>query len=233
MVRADQGIRGRAAPRAKLRSSVTTSLKSKDAGTYAAPPVQHITKAAKRAMKRAELMTQVKNSADQKPSLLNLDKPMSKSSLRRLKRRQKEQLAGNSAGMQDLKDAMEEALDDAGDVDGDEDDDEDPDQGHNDFLDPAMDDEERLYPSAHDSRATAPVLVGGKPAKKGGAVSEKSKKKALSTERQRQNLILSDPAYAKNPFAALRLHAQNTLAFDKGSSTTKKHRNQFQDVDML
>ncbi len=32
---------------------------------------------------------------------------------------------------------------------------------------------------------------------------------------QRQNLILSDPAYTKSPFAALRLHAQNTLAFDK------------------
>lgn len=38
---------------------------------------------------------------------------------------------------------------------------------------------------------------------------------------QRQNLILSDPAYTKNPFAALRLHAQNTLAFDKGSSKPK------------
>lgn len=39
---------------------------------------------------------------------------------------------------------------------------------------------------------------------------------------QRQNLILSDPAYTKNPFAALRLHAQNTLAFDKGNAKPKR-----------
>lgn len=51
----------------------------------------------------------------------------------------------------------------------------------------------------------------------------------------RQPHILADPAFAKNPFAALRLHAQNTLAFDRGSEKrtgAKKSDPSAEDVDM-
>lgn len=159
-------------------------------------------------MKRAELMSKVDFA---RKSLLNLtpaNGSLSKSSLRRQKRKQKEQLAGNTTGLKDLEEAMAEV---AQEVQDDEEDEEEDVWGMED------DDETRAQRGAD----SAYPQVGAQKSRKEATVTEKARKKALSLEMQRQNLILSDPAYTKNPFAALRLHAQNTLAFDKGASKPK------------
>ncbi|SPO20928.1 uncharacterized protein UTRI_00405 [Ustilago trichophora] len=217
MARADQGIQGRSAPRSKSRSSITASIRSRSSNSApnasAAPPTQ-ITKAAKRAMKRAELMSKVNPST--RTSLLNLEPSgngaLSKSSLRRQKRKQKEQLAGNSTGLKDLAEAMDEVAQQV----QDDDDEEDGGEG----FDMEDDDEDETARGQKGSSSAYP-LVGAQKTRKDATVTEKARKKALSLEMQRQNLILSDPAYTKNPFAALRLHAQNTLAFDKGYARPK------------
>ncbi|SOV08419.1 uncharacterized protein UDID_00540 [Ustilago sp. UG-2017a] len=226
MVRADQGIRGRSAPRSKSKSSVTALIRSRSSTSAsnvpAAPPTQ-ITKAVKRAMKRAELMSKVNPSA--RPSLLNLEPTngsLSKSSLRRQKRKQKEQLAGNQTGLKDLADAMDEVAqrvqkdEDEGEeeINSMEDDDNDDDDDDEDMV-------ARASRQQNNATSTYP-LVGAQKTKKDATVTEKARKEALTLEMQRQNLILSDPAYTKNPFAALRLHAQNTLAFDKGNAKPKR-----------
>ncbi|EST09965.1 hypothetical protein PSEUBRA_000365 [Kalmanozyma brasiliensis GHG001] len=218
MVRADQGIQGRSAPRAKSRSSATAAIRARSstsAPKVAAAPPTKITKAAKRAMKRAELMAKVDPKA--RPSLLNLEPTngtLSKSSLRRQKRKQKEQLAGNTTGLKDLAEAMDEV---AQEVQGSDEDDEDA----YDIEDGGDDDDDMLEKASRQPATSAYPLVGAQKTKKDATVTEKARKKALSLEMQRQNLILSDPAYARNPFAALRLHAQNTLAFDKGNPKPK------------
>ncbi|SAM70185.1 uncharacterized protein UBRO_00540 [Ustilago bromivora] len=226
MVRADQGIRARSAPRSKSKSSVTALIRSRSSTSApnvpAAPPTQ-ITKAAKRAMKRAELMSKVNPSA--RPSLLNLEPAngsLSKSSLRRQKRKQKEQLAGNQAGLKDLADAMDEV---AQRVQKDEDEGEEEVNSIEDDDNDDDDDDEDMVARASRQQNNATLaypLVGAQKTKKDATVTEKARKKALTLEMQRQNLILSDPAYTKNPFAALRLHAQNTLAFDKGNAKPKR-----------
>lgn len=162
-------------------------------------------------MKRAELMSKVNPAG--RASLVNLEpanSSLSKSSLRRQKRKQKEQLAGNTTGLKDLAEAMDEVAqrvqDEEGDAFGIEDDDDD-DEGMEDDLSKRQKRSSSAYP-----------LVGAQKTRKDATVTEKARKKALTLEMQRQKLILSDPAYTKNPFAALRLHAQNTLAFDKGAS---------------
>ncbi|SNX81665.1 uncharacterized protein MEPE_00370 [Melanopsichium pennsylvanicum] len=220
MVRADQGITRRSAPRSKSRSSVTASIRSRittsDPNTSSAPPTQ-ITKAAKRAMKRAELMSKV-NNPTARSSLLNLEPTntiLSKSSLRRQKRKQKEQLAGNTTGLKDLEEAMDEVAQRV--IEHDKDDDEEALA-----IEDGQEDDE-MQGEHHGKRGDpAYPLVGAHKTRKDATVTEKARKKALSIEMQRQNLILSDPAYTKNPFAALRLHAQNTLAFNK-RTTKPKH----------
>ncbi|GAC95546.1 hypothetical protein PHSY_003122 [Pseudozyma hubeiensis SY62] len=220
MVRADQGIQGRSAPRAKSRSSATASIRARSSTSApkvaAAPPTQ-ITKAAKRAMKRADLMSKVKPT-----SLLNLEPhngALSKSSLRRQKRKQKEQLAGNTTGLKDLQEAMDEVAQQV-----EEDGEDDVAEGALDMeYDDGNDDDVEGEASMHrNSTSAAYPQVGAQKTRKDATVTEKARKKALNLEMQRQNLILSDPAYTKSPFAALRLHAQNTLAFDKGTSKPRR-----------
>ncbi|KAJ9476832.1 Ribosome biogenesis protein SLX9 [Pseudozyma hubeiensis] len=219
MVRADQGIQGRSAPRAKSRSSATASIRARSstsAPKVAAAPPTLITKAAKRAMKRAELMSKVKPT-----SLLNLEPhngALSKSSLRRQKRKQKEQLAGNTTGLRDLREAMNEVAQQV-----EEDDDDDDEDALN--MDDDEDDIDGLQEETSNHRnstSAAYPQVGAQKTRKDATVTEKARKKALNLEMQRQNLILSDPAYTKSPFAALRLHAQNTLAFDKGNAKQRR-----------
>ncbi|PWN50266.1 hypothetical protein IE53DRAFT_369065 [Violaceomyces palustris] len=125
------GLPGRATPRSKTRSSLssipkaTTSASSSSTPTSTNPFTPQLTKAAKRAAKRAELLSQTANKAavvasnsgiqtgplgltkdlkDGSATVLNL----SKSSLRRIKRRMKENLAGNKGGMSELQRAVEE-----------------------------------------------------------------------------------------------------------------------------
>ena len=105
-MRADQGIAGRATPRSKNRSTLSKP-------TASAKPVEQISKAAKRAAKRAELVQNV--ASGPKPRVLQLEngapKNLSKSALKRLKKKNKEQLAGNKQGLKDLEDAMHEMQD--------------------------------------------------------------------------------------------------------------------------
>lgn len=82
---------------------------------------------------------------------------LSKSGLRRLKRKQKEQLAGNTQGMKDLEDAMDEVLESEKEED-------------------AEDVEE---PYETETRQTVSSLIGDKSAKRNGAITEKARKKAL------------------------------------------------------
>lgn len=146
-----------------------------------------------------------------KSSLLNLTPAdsLSKSSLRRQKRKQKEALAGNTAGLQDLAEAMDEVAQDLEESSSEE----------QQLID--EDDDMDAITAASRKEVTAYPTVGAQKGKKDATVTEKARKKALSLEMQRQGLILADPAYTKNPFAALRLHAQNTLAFDKGAVKSK------------
>ena len=174
MVRADQGIQGRSAPRSKSRSSVTASIRSRSATSApkvaAAPPTQ-ITKAAKRAMKRAELMSKVNPAG--RTSLLNLEPTngsLSKSSLRRHKRKQKEQLAGNTTGLKDLAEAMDEVAQQVQE-DDDDDDEENP-------FDMEDDDEDDI-PHQQKHSSSAYPLVGAQKTRKDATVTEKARKQAL------------------------------------------------------
>lgn len=125
-------------------------------------------------MKRAELMSKVNPAG--RASLLNLepaDGSLSKSSLRRQKRKQKEQLAGNTTGLKDLAEAMDEVAqqvqqeeddeDDAFDMEGDDDDD-----GKEDDLSRQQKRSSSAYP-----------LVGAQKTRKDATVTEKARKKAL------------------------------------------------------
>ncbi|EPQ28842.1 uncharacterized protein PFL1_03645 [Pseudozyma flocculosa PF-1] len=238
MVRADQGIRGRAAPRSKTRSSSapssTTSPSSVATPSGGGVRGQQISKAAKRALKRAELVSQARSASDSSSSsrpVLNLGgpgeggKPLSKSSLKRLKKKQRNNLAGNRQGLKDLEDVVDDLKQQIAPVaeGADEEADEE-------TMQDGDDDDvfEAQVAAEHASHVAASVAAAqhrgvGSQGAKDGVVTEKAKKKALAHEMMRQPHILSDPAYAKNPFAALRLHAQNTLAFDQSASLRAKH----------
>ena len=176
MVRADQGIQGRSAPRSKSRSSATAAIRARSSASApkvaAAPPAQ-ITKAAKRAMKRAELMSKVNPTT--RTSLLNLEpinSTLSKSSLRRQKRKQKEQLAGNTTGMKDLAEAMDEVAQQVEQEDEEEEAEAfDTDDGHK-----AMDDD---LSRAQRRTSSAFPTVGAQMTRKDATVTEKARKKAL------------------------------------------------------
>lgn len=177
MVRADQGIQGRSAPRAKSRSSATASIRARSSTSApkvaAAPPTQ-ITKAAKRAMKRAELMSKVNPAA--RTSLLNLEPnngTLSKSSLRRQKRKQKEQLAGNTTGLKDLAAAMDEVAQEVQASDEEED--------AFDMEDDVDGDDDMLAKASRQPQqgSSAYPLVGAQKTKKDATVTEKARKQAL------------------------------------------------------
>lgn len=126
-------------------------------------------------MKRAELMSKVNPSA--RSSLLNLEPTngsLSKSSLRRQKRRQKEQLAGNTTGLKDLAEAMDQVAQQV------QDDDEDEDEETYDMEDGDDDDDMVTRASRQQKDASSAYpLVGAQKTKKEATVTEKARKKAL------------------------------------------------------
>ncbi|CAD6892363.1 unnamed protein product [Tilletia controversa] len=163
-------------------------------------PSQPLNKAEKRALKRAELMQSVGAPVSQTQARLASLPPylLSKSSLRRQKRRQREQLAGNADGMQDVATAVEEVQ---------------------------MEQVEAEREAERVGKVGAPekrkVQLGeeeglGEGAGAGGskpAISAKKRKQVLAAELGRQQHIFADPAFSKSPFAALRQHARNAMAF--------------------
>lgn len=178
MVRADQGIQGRSAPRSKNRSSVTASIRARTSTSTpdvpAAPPHQ-ITKAAKRALKRAELMSKVNPTS--RTSLLNLEPTtgaaLSKSSLRRQKKKQREQLAGNTTGLKDLAEAMDEVAQQVQENEEDLDDR---------YASEDADDDDKMSTEAlrqQQRTSSAYPLVGAQKTRKDATVTEKARKEAL------------------------------------------------------
>lgn len=107
-------------------------------------------------------------------SLLNLEPlangALSKSSLRRQKRKQKEQLAGNSTGLKDLAEAMDEVAQQV----QDDHDEEDGGEG----FDMEDDDQDETARGQKGSSSAYP-LVGAQTTRKDATVTEKARKKAL------------------------------------------------------
>ncbi|KAI0257601.1 ribosome biogenesis protein SLX9-domain-containing protein [Lactifluus subvellereus] len=63
-------------------------------------------------------------------------------------------------------------------------------------------------PSSHRPQPTRPGQIGEG---KGTPLTRSQRRRALKTERFRQPLILANPQFAANPFETLRTHARNTL----------------------
>ncbi|KAL9934222.1 hypothetical protein V8E36_006678 [Tilletia maclaganii] len=191
----------------KGKSAVTAArigaLAAAGGATAANEDEHQLTKAEKRAVKRAELMQSVGAPLSQTQARLAALPPhlLSKSALRRQKRREREQLAGNVEGLRDVASAMDEVQVEAeraakvgavvqkrriggGEGDG-------------------------LLEEAESTGASRP------------AVSAKKRKQVLAAELGRQQHILGDPAFAESPFAALRQHARNTLAFSQPLPSAK------------
>ncbi|KAK0559918.1 hypothetical protein OC844_004090 [Tilletia horrida] len=169
----------------------------------AGPSEPQLTKAEKRALKRSELMHSVGAPASQTQARLASLPPylLSKSATRRRKRKAREQLAGNVEGMRDVASAVEDV---------------------------------RVEQVEREREAERAGKIGAAPAGAGvdgrhrleedgegatggskPAISAKKRKKVLAEELGRQQHILSDPAFSKSPFAALREHARNALAFSQ------------------
>lgn len=111
-------------------------------------------------------------------SLLNLEPTvgLSKSSLRRQKRKQKEQLAGNTTGLKDLAEAMDEVAHQVQ-VEDDEDDDE---ENVNDLEDEDEDDDMLAKAARGGSQpSSAYPLVGAHKSRKDATVTERARKQAL------------------------------------------------------
>ncbi|KAJ3477201.1 hypothetical protein NLI96_g10629 [Meripilus lineatus] len=110
--------------------------------------------------------------------------PYSKSHERRLKRKAREQVAG---GLEEIQAAIAEVAGDEPDTQG-----EGEDGGSKGKSRP---------------KTNAGMIGEGKSA----PLSKQQRKRALQTEKLRIPLILSNPAFASNPFQTIRTHAQNTL----------------------
>ena len=158
-------------------------------------------KAAKRALKRKELLAQAAPGADplSRGAIASLPPhTLSKSAVKRAKKRAKEQLAGNQAGMQDLGLLL-------GEVEAEVEEDE-------------AARAERLAKEGKIGAAAAhlPVdaIADGSKASSSG-FGAKQRRQVLSHEKARQKAILGDLQKTASPFAALRQHVRNSLAFEQ------------------
>ncbi|KAI0639733.1 ribosome biogenesis protein SLX9-domain-containing protein [Trametes polyzona] len=121
--------------------------------------------------------------------------PYSKSHERRLKRKEREQVAG---GMNDIKAAIS-AVEDAI-----------PEAVQNTIAADTEDapEEQQQQQQPKSKAKPKPGLIGEG---KGAPLSKNQRKRALQVERTRIPLILATPEFAANPFQTIRTHAQNTL----------------------
>ncbi|THH07621.1 hypothetical protein EW145_g3251 [Phellinidium pouzarii] len=119
--------------------------------------------------------------------------------MKRLKRKEKEEIAGGfqdvALALSTLEDGLECATAEIS----------DPDATHIDISD---------RPKAIQKQTPGRIGEG-----KGVPLSKKQRKRILKTENFRQPLLLATPEFASNPFQALRIHAQNTLVKHQLSST--------------
>ncbi|EIM83429.1 uncharacterized protein STEHIDRAFT_63376, partial [Stereum hirsutum FP-91666 SS1] len=115
--------------------------------------------------------------------------PYSKSHARRIKRKEKEEIAGGLGAIKAALSSME-------------------------GVDVPL--HSAAAPSGNQgSSAKASAIAQRRPGQigegKGAPLTKAQRKQALKAERLRQPLILSNPDFAANPFKTIRLHAQNTL----------------------
>ncbi|KAL6310062.1 ribosome biogenesis protein SLX9-domain-containing protein [Sparassis latifolia] len=114
--------------------------------------------------------------------------PYSKSHERRLRRKEKEQVAGGMSDMKAAISAVESIIPDA-----------------------VVDSTEMPATETAEERPKARKRVGKIVEGKGLPLSKSQRKRVLQTERLRIPMILSTPEFASNPFQTIRIHAQNTL----------------------
>ncbi|CEH17528.1 hypothetical protein CBOM_03942 [Ceraceosorus bombacis] len=190
-------LRGKAPPQRKKTSSTLSKGKASSTGQANAPSAGSnargaVTKAAKRASFRASLMA---GKAEEFPIPKNVGPgqgdTISRSALRRRKRRAREALAADEAagrrgGVQDVQDALKDVEDEI-----------------------EMEDE-----AAEEEQQQQQVKGVGAPQARPQRVSEKMRKRVLIEEQARQKTITSDAAFRANPFQALRAHAQTSLALE-------------------
>ncbi|TFK97042.1 ribosome biogenesis protein SLX9-domain-containing protein [Pterulicium gracile] len=125
--------------------------------------------------------------------------PYSKSHARRMKRKEREQVAG---GLGDIQDAI-------GDLLGDEAPSETIAESNKKAAKRKQTDME--VEGGEDPKKTKTVQAGVIGQGKNTTLTKAQRKRALELERLRHPRILSNPAYSSNPFETIRTHAQNTL----------------------
>ncbi|KAH8998924.1 ribosome biogenesis protein SLX9-domain-containing protein, partial [Lactarius hatsudake] len=119
--------------------------------------------------------------------------PYSKSHARRLKRKERERLAGG--GMESLESALPSITTDGVIATGTS----------------RSAGEGPTTPADPEAPSPPARLVGQIGQGKGTPLTRSQRRRALCAERFRQPLIRADPAFATNPFGTIRTHAQNTL----------------------
>jgi len=121
---------------------------------------------------------------------LESGQPYSKSHMRRLKRKAKEELAGGglaSLAAQLSEDAPQESA------------------------------EPQHTQSRRNKPKSAPAADGKIGQGKGKTLKEDQRRKQIATNRTHLQAVLQNPAFKANPFAAIRLHAANSLALEGGN----------------
>jgi len=134
--------------------------------------------------------------------------PYSKSHARRLKRKERERLAGG--GMESLKTALpsitsrksaeEEEPSDVTSI-----------AKTTAGAPTGPSPESEIAPVPDPEAPSPPTRLGQIGQGKGTPLTRSQRRRALKAERFRQPLIRADPAFAANPFGTIRTHAQNTL----------------------
>ncbi|CAO1613710.1 unnamed protein product [Sympodiomycopsis kandeliae] len=200
-------ISARPSPRKKASSSSTSSPKDRSSSHDVSNINSSVSKAAKRAAKRAQLLDHEADTPSSKtrpsssPSL-GLAPTISKSALRRRKRKIRDQTVLGSSGLDHIKDELQ-------DLDDEEDDD---DEAHIDAQLTATNEVALQQRKAEANQAAGHAKMGSK-----------MRKKVLAQESLRQPHILKDLQQTgsksstdtpMNPFAMLRQHAQNSLGLN-------------------
>lgn len=172
-----------------------------------------VTKAAKRAAKRAQIVQVAKSEANQSKPTFGLEPTISKSALRRRKRKMRDEEVLGKGGLDGIKEQIEDLEED----DGDEEDGmEDPFglEGHE-------------VPTPHAASASSAAAAATSSNNKVGS---KLRKRVLAQEQLRQPHILRDLRGAGtasagsglSAFAAIREHAKNTMPKPAAATASRK-----------
>ncbi|KAL0072081.1 hypothetical protein AAF712_001004 [Marasmius tenuissimus] len=180
---------GQKIERVEIGSSVDASADDL-LGQSTAKEMQGLKKQDKQALKREALL---QRSLREYVSLQNLTlSPYSKSHMRRMKRKAREQLA---SGLDDIQSALNSLDDNA--------------------TNPSNTTESSTETGYDEAAQTGQPPPKTKPGQigegKGATLSKQQRKRVLQAERMRHPLILQNPQFSSNPFQTIRTHAQNTL----------------------